>query len=58
MVSRFFRNRSRSIKSSKGATAIEYALIASLLSVALIGGYKMIGSRYTSIYNSIANLMS
>ncbi len=39
----------------KGATAIEYTLIASLLSVALIGGYKKVGTKYKDLYNGISN---
>jgi Flp pilus assembly pilin Flp len=42
-------------RKTKGATAIEYVLIATLLSVALITGYKRIGNSYTTIYNNIAS---
>ncbi|MDR0677130.1 MAG: Flp family type IVb pilin [Holosporaceae bacterium] len=41
--------------SSRGATAMEYVLIATLLCVALIGGYKTIGNSYKHIYNNISD---
>ena len=40
---------------NRGATIIEYCLIVSLLSVLLIGGYRLIGKRYTTLYNRITN---
>lgn len=41
-------------KTCRGATLIEYVLIASLLSVALVGGYKAVGSGYSRIYSNIS----
>lgn len=43
------------LKSSKGATLIEYVLIASLLGVALCGSYKLMGSKYLDMYHHIDN---
>ncbi|MBQ3565463.1 MAG: Flp family type IVb pilin [Alphaproteobacteria bacterium] len=40
-------------KSNRGATAIEYVLICTLLSVALVGGYKKVGQGYTKIYDKL-----
>jgi pilus assembly protein Flp/PilA len=40
-------------KDESGATAIEYGLIAALLSVAIIGGATMIGEELDSTFNSI-----
>lgn len=42
-------------KPSKGATLIEYVLIISLLSIALIGCYKKLGQGYKTIYANIAS---
>ena len=42
-------------KSSKGATAIEYALIVSLIAVTLIGGARRVGQSYDKIYTDIVN---
>lgn len=49
----------RFINDESGATAIEYGLIAALISVALIGGATTlgtnIGARFTSTATSVAN---
>ena len=42
-------------KKSKGATAIEYALIASLIAVVAIAGMRFIGSKMLNQLNNIAN---
>lgn len=42
-------------KNSKGATAIEYALIASLIAVVAITGMKAIGNKILNQLNNIAN---
>jgi len=47
-ISKFLRN-------SKGATAIEYALIASLIAVVAISGMKTIGNKILGQLNNIAN---
>lgn len=45
---------SRFLKNSKGATAIEYALIASLIAVVAIAGMRVIGNKILSQLNNIA----
>ena len=45
----------RFLKSSKGATAIEYALIASLIAVVAITGMKNIGGKIANQLQNIAN---
>jgi pilus assembly protein Flp/PilA len=40
-------------KDKKGATAIEYALLAALLSVAIIGGLKAVGATLSSTYATV-----
>jgi pilus assembly protein Flp/PilA len=47
LVSSFVRNES-------GATAIEYGLIAALISVVIIGVLATIGTNLTSKFNQIA----
>ena len=42
-------------KKSKGATAIEYALIASLIAVVAIAGMRLIGNKISSQLNNIAS---
>jgi len=48
LLVRFARNES-------GATAIEYALIASLVSVAIVAGAMALGSALDSSYQSVAD---
>ena len=41
------------IRDSRGVTAIEYALIASLISVAAIGAFAALGGEIEKNYNEI-----
>ena len=43
------------IKNNKGATAIEYGLIAALIAVAAIGAMQGIGSKLSSTFNNVSN---
>ncbi|MCR5225274.1 MAG: Flp family type IVb pilin [Alphaproteobacteria bacterium] len=52
------KNLSRFLKSSKGATAIEYALIASLIAVVAISGMKLIGTQISTKLNAIGQNLS
>jgi pilus assembly protein Flp/PilA len=45
------------IKNVKGATAIEYALIASLIAVVAISGMKLIGGKITEKFNTVASAL-
>ncbi|GHT90902.1 hypothetical protein FACS1894122_02280 [Alphaproteobacteria bacterium] len=45
----------RNLKSLKGATAIEYALIASLIAIVAITAMKSIGNRMSTKLNQIAD---
>ena len=42
------------LKSDKGATAIEYGLIAALISVAAIGAMQGIGTSLNNTFNNVA----
>ncbi len=44
----------RFITDESGATAIEYGLIAALISVAIIGAVTTVGGDLTAIFNKIA----
>ena len=46
------------LRDSKGATAIEYALIASLIAVVAISGMKAIGGKISVQLNNIANILA
>ncbi len=43
------------IKNDKGATAIEYGLIAALIAVAAITAMTSIGSKLGSTFNNVSN---
>ena len=45
------------IKDSKGATAIEYGLIAALIAVAAITAMSSLGTKLTNTFNNVANNM-
>ncbi len=49
---------SRFLKDESGATAIEYGLIAALISVALITGATTLGSKLNSVFVGISNKMN
>jgi pilus assembly protein Flp/PilA len=43
------------LKNSKGATAIEYGLIAALIAVAAIGAMQGIGSKLNTTFNNVSS---
>jgi pilus assembly protein Flp/PilA len=43
------------IKNEKGATAIEYGLIAALIAVAAIGAMTSVGQKLNSTFNNVAS---
>jgi pilus assembly protein Flp/PilA len=47
----FFR---KMIKNSKGATAIEYGLIAALIAVAAISAMSQLGGKISSTFNNVS----
>ena len=42
-------------KNTKGATAIEYGLIAALIAVAAIGAMQGIGTKLGTTFNNVSN---
>jgi pilus assembly protein Flp/PilA len=46
------------IKNSKGATAIEYGLIAALIAVAAITAMSGLGTKLKNTFNNVANNMN
>ena len=52
----FFKKK-KSKRWSLGATAIEYTLIASLITTMLVVGYRRVGTGYTRIYNNIVKAL-
>ena len=49
------RNLFRLIRDSKGATAIEYGLIAALIAVAAIAALQSVGTKLSSTFNNVSN---
>jgi pilus assembly protein Flp/PilA len=43
------------LANESGATAIEYALIASLIAVAIIGTVTTLGGKVKTVFNEVAN---
>ena len=43
------------LKDESGATAIEYGLIASLISIAAIAAFNSVGTKLKSTFNDVAN---
>ncbi|WP_018899187.1 Flp family type IVb pilin [Rhizobium sp. 2MFCol3.1] len=49
---------SRFLKDESGATAIEYGLIAALISVALITGASALGGKLNQVFSGLSNKMN
>ncbi|HVV28069.1 MAG TPA: Flp family type IVb pilin [Rhizomicrobium sp.] len=49
---------SRFVRDESGATAIEYGLIAALISVVIITAVKLVGSNLSTTFNSVATSLS
>jgi pilus assembly protein Flp/PilA len=47
----------RFLKSKSGVTAVEYALIAALVGVAIIGGARLLGSQVSTTFNTAKTTM-
>ncbi len=46
------------LKNVKGATAIEYGLIAALIAVAAIGAMQNIGTKLSSTFNNVSGQLN
>jgi Flp pilus assembly pilin Flp len=57
-VVKFLRNAIKFIKSPKGGVMIEYTLIASLIVLVMIAGFKLIGSGIENSFNMLADKIS
>ena len=52
------KNFVRMIKDTKGATAIEYGLIAALIAVAAISAMKNLGGKLGTTFNNVTTQMN
>ncbi len=48
----------RFLKNEEGATAIEYGLIAALISVAAIAAITVVGSQLNTLYTTVATSLA
>ena len=39
----------------KGVTALEYAMIAALIAVVIIGGVSLLGTNISAVFSTVAN---
>ena len=46
------------IRNDSGATAIEYALIASLIAVAIIGAVTTVGGKVSTVFTEVGNSLN
>ncbi len=47
----------RFVRDESGATAIEYALIASLIAVVIIGAVTTVGNKISTVFTEIGNTL-
>ena len=47
----------RFIRNEDGATAIEYALIASLIAVVIIGAVQVVGTKVSTVFSEVGNAL-
>lgn len=48
----------RFLADSSGATAVEYGLLAAIISVALLGGFGVFSNKLSDQFNGITNTIS
>jgi pilus assembly protein Flp/PilA len=49
------RQLTKLLRCERGANAIEYALVASLISIAAIGAYSNLGNKTDAMFNNVSN---
>ena len=47
----------RVIRCERGANAIEYALVASLIAIAAFAAFENLGNKVDAMYNNISNIL-
>jgi pilus assembly protein Flp/PilA len=55
--SEMFKRFVKLMNDSKGATAIEYGLIAALIAVAAIGAMRGVGSKLNTTFGNVSNAL-
>jgi pilus assembly protein Flp/PilA len=57
MMSRMFALTKEFIADESGATAIEYGLIAALISVGIIGAVSFVGDELANVFTSVSDTL-
>ena len=52
------RQLTKLLRCERGANAIEYALVASLISIAAIGAYSNLGNKVELMLNNVSNKLN
>jgi pilus assembly protein Flp/PilA len=55
---RAMRQLTKLLRCERGANAIEYALVASLISIAAIAAINGLGGKINTMYNNVSNHMN
>jgi pilus assembly protein Flp/PilA len=50
-----YRLTTKLIGDKKGVTALEYALIAALIAVVIIGAVSLLGTNVSNVFSTVAN---
>lgn len=45
----------RCLRCKSGASAIEYALVATLIAIAAVGAMQLLGNKVDTMYNNVSN---
>ncbi|MDR1236511.1 MAG: hypothetical protein LBJ96_05920 [Holosporaceae bacterium] len=54
MINRLFK-KNKKLSPKSGATLIEYVLLVSMISITLVGAFRIVGGRYFTVYNKITD---
>ena len=49
------RQLTKLLRCGRGATAIEYALVASLISIAALAAFQQLGNKTDTMFNNVSN---
>ena len=52
------RDLTKLLRCERGANAIEYALVASLISIAALAAFNQLGNKIDIMYNNVSNHLS
>jgi pilus assembly protein Flp/PilA len=52
------RELTKLLRCERGANAIEYALVASLISIAALAAFQNLGNKIDTMYNNVSNHMN